>query len=121
MAKWTRTGKTIRILAAACWFVVPITLVLGADSPGDVQFERQGDQSQIQTFPPAWFPHWVHRIRYRCDACHESLFRMQAGANNVTMAMFKEGKACGACHNGGPAFDDGFEHCSRCHRTSAEQ
>jgi c(7)-type cytochrome triheme protein len=89
-------------------------------APGDLVFERKGDASTAQAFPPSVFPHWVHRVRYRCDACHDRLFPMQAGASEVTMEQIRKEESCGACHNGKQAFDDSFENCSRCHRPPAE-
>jgi c(7)-type cytochrome triheme protein len=65
------------------------------------------------TFPVSRFPHWVHRIRYRCSACHPSLFDMRAGTDTLTMAMLQGGQACGACHNDDVAF--GMLDCARCH------
>lgn len=114
-------GRTRTIpIVLAVFALVAAGSVAAAGIPGDLVFERKGDQSGAQAFPPSVFPHWVHRIRYRCDACHDRLFPMQAGASEITMAQFKEGQACGACHDGKLAFDDSFENCSRCHRPSAE-
>lgn len=79
---------------------------------GDVLFKRQGGEGG---FPPAVFPHWVHRIRYKCYACHPALFEMKAGANAVTMDAIMAGKFCGACHNGKIGWAVGFETCNRCH------
>jgi c(7)-type cytochrome triheme protein len=79
---------------------------------GDVVMKRAGDAPGI---PPAVFPHWIHRIRYRCYACHERLFKMAKGANAVTMDAIGQGKFCGACHDGKTAWASSFETCSRCH------
>lgn len=65
--------------------------------------------------PPAQFPHWVHRSRYRCTACHMTLFEPRAGANTITMERITSGKACGACHNGTTAFRPDIASCGRCH------
>jgi c(7)-type cytochrome triheme protein len=47
------------------------------------------------------FPHWFHRIRFRCKVCHSELgFKMRAGANLVLMNDIIEGRFCGMCHNG---------------------
>ena len=100
-------------------FLTPVSSAV----PGDVLYERnveEGEDSQIETFPPSIFPHWKHRIQYRCDVCHDSLFEMKPGVTPVTMDMMKEGEVCGACHNGSIAFDDSFENCSRCHRAPAD-
>ena len=63
---------------------------------------------------PVIYPHWFHRIRFRCKVCHSELgFKMRAGANDVTMAEIIDGKFCGMCHNGEIAW--ATEHCDRCH------
>lgn len=88
---------------------------------GTVQLHRAGDSTgnarQVQTdsLASASFPHWVHRIRFRCKACHMQLFEPRAGANTVTMRMIKEGQACGQCHNGRDAFAATIGTCQRCH------
>lgn len=79
---------------------------------GDVIFKRKDGEGG---FPPAVFPHWIHRIRYKCYACHPALFEMQAGANAVSMEAIQAGKFCGACHNGAIAWPVTFETCNRCH------
>lgn len=76
--------------------------------------ERRGDAA---TFPPATFPHWVHRMRYRCKACHMSIFEPEAGANVISMDDIDRGEACGRCHDGETAFAAGFGECLSCHRT----
>ncbi len=85
-----------------------------ADLIGDVLMAR-GEGAGLADLPPARFPHWVHRIRYRCTACHPGLFDTRAGADTVTMDMISEGQACGSCHNGRDAFSGGFGECHRCH------
>ncbi len=79
---------------------------------GDVAFKRKGGEGGI---PPASFPHWIHRIRYKCYACHDAIFKMKQGENDVTMDAIGEGKFCGACHNGKVAWAASFETCNRCH------
>jgi len=79
---------------------------------GDVVLKRQGEGSSP---PPAVFPHWVHRIRFKCYACHPEIFEMKAGANAITMDDIREGKFCGACHNGKIAWEVSFDTCNRCH------
>ena len=72
-----------------------------------------GGQEVAGVFPPAQFAHWTHRIRYRCSACHNTLFAMKAGSDTLTMAEMSEGTACGACHDGAAAF--GLMECNSCH------
>lgn len=63
---------------------------------------------------PAVFPHWFHRIRFRCKVCHADLgFQFKAGGNKITMAKIIEGKFCGACHNGEISWS--VENCNMCH------
>jgi c(7)-type cytochrome triheme protein len=76
----------------------------------------EGAPEGADAFPPSIFQHWVHRIRYRCYVCHETLFKMKRGANAVTMNSINAGQHCGACHNGAVAFTPDFTNCSRCHR-----
>jgi c(7)-type cytochrome triheme protein len=65
--------------------------------------------------PRAVFPHWVHRTRYLCSACHEQLFEMKAGKSVGSMDLISSGKSCGVCHNGRQAFSADFGACDRCH------
>jgi len=78
---------------------------------GDVVLNRRSDQSGVR---PVVFPHWFHRIRFRCKVCHFELgFEMRAGANDVRMIDLSEGKFCGMCHDGDVAW--GLENCDLCH------
>lgn len=76
-----------------------------------------GNAAGVRTddFPKARFPHWVHRIRYRCKTCHMEIFEPKAGANAVTMIDIAEGEACGRCHDGDTAFLPKMDNCERCH------
>jgi c(7)-type cytochrome triheme protein len=80
---------------------------------GDIVYVRKAQG--MDDIPPAVFPHWIHRMQYKCGACHEALFKMKAGANETTMEMMQEGKSCGTCHNGKVAFESNFDTCLRCH------
>jgi c(7)-type cytochrome triheme protein len=79
---------------------------------GDVVFGRKAGEGGT---PPATFPHWIHRIRYKCYACHPAPFEMKSRANRISMDAIQEGKFCGACHNGRIAWAVGFDTCNRCH------
>jgi c(7)-type cytochrome triheme protein len=92
-----------------------------AEVLGDIVWERQGQaEGEAGAFDPAVFPHWIHRIRYRCSVCHPALFEMKRGADKITMDAMEKGKFCGACHTGRIAFKIGFETCNRCHLPQAE-
>ena len=63
---------------------------------------------------PVIFPHWVHRMKYSCRACHESLgFKMKAGTSGITMNKIFAGEYCAVCHNGKVAF--ATTQCQLCH------
>lgn len=81
---------------------------------GDILYERKA--AGMDDVAPAVFPHWVHRLQFKCGACHNEPFKMKAGANPVTMDDIQEGRSCGVCHNGKDAFISNFDTCSRCHR-----
>jgi c(7)-type cytochrome triheme protein len=89
------------------------------EAPGDIRFERDAEAGS-SSFPPALFQHWKHRINYRCDACHDSLFPMKQGGTVVKMAEITAGQSCGTCHNGQVAFDSGVANCGRCHAVVSE-
>jgi c(7)-type cytochrome triheme protein len=89
-------------------FLAPVVLAV----EGDVVFPRQVGPGGT---PPAVFPHWFHRIRYKCYACHPQIFQMKAGADAITMDAITQGKFCGTCHNGKIAWGVGFDTCNRCH------
>ncbi len=113
--------RTVAFPATACYRCHEAMPASGTQSPQlvtDVTLTRRADTSSAAAertgdYPPARFAHWVHRIRYRCSACHPSLFEARAGASELTMADLNAGRACGACHNGDTAF--GVLSCGRCH------
>lgn len=103
-----------RRLAPALIFVGASALTLLGEARGeygDVVLNRNSEKAGMA---PVIFPHWFHRIRFRCKVCHNELgFEMRAGANRVTMGDIYQGKFCGMCHNGEIAW--GLENCALCH------
>jgi c(7)-type cytochrome triheme protein len=78
---------------------------------GDVVLNKRAEKEEMR---PVIFPHWFHRIRFRCKVCHTELgFKMRAGANDVLMADIVDGKFCGMCHNDQIAW--GPDNCDLCH------
>jgi c(7)-type cytochrome triheme protein len=78
---------------------------------GDVVINNHSDRAGVR---PVVFPHWFHRVRFRCKVCHTDLgFKFQAGGNNIDMAKIIDGQYCGACHNGTLAWS--VESCDLCH------
>jgi len=77
----------------------------------DVVINNYADAAGMR---PVVFPHWFHRIRFRCKVCHADLgFKFKAGGNKINMAKIIDGKFCGACHNGEVAWS--VENCAMCH------
>lgn len=78
---------------------------------GDVVINNYSDAAGMR---PVVFPHWFHRIRFRCKVCHADLgFEFKAGGNDINMVKIIDGEFCGACHNNELAW--GVENCNMCH------
>ena len=105
-------NKPISKILMIASLVAGLCAPVGAEVLGDIVFSREGGSGG---FPTAYFPHWVHRIQFKCYVCHDAIFTMKRGANEITMAAMAEGKACGTCHNGGIAWRIGADTCNRCH------
>ncbi len=72
------------------------------------------ENAEKEGMPPAIFPHWFHRIRFRCKVCHADLgFKFKAGGSGIDMLKIIDGQFCGACHNGEIAWS--VENCNLCH------
>ncbi len=77
----------------------------------DVVINNYADAAGMR---PVIFPHWFHRVRFRCKVCHADLgFQFKAGGNKINMAKIIDGQFCGACHNGEIAWS--VENCGMCH------
>ena len=101
--------RAVVIGALFAMFFVDSTVVQA--EYGDVVINRQAEKSGMR---PVIFPHWFHRIRFRCKVCHAELgFKMRAGSNPITMTDIIEGRFCGACHNNDIAWSP--ENCDLCH------
>lgn len=78
---------------------------------GDVVINNYSDGAGMR---PVVFPHWFHRVRFRCKVCHADLgFQFKAGGNQINMLKIIDGQFCGACHNGDIAWS--VENCNLCH------
>ena len=63
---------------------------------GDIVINNYSDKADMR---PVVFPHWFHRIRFRCKVCHGDLgFEFKAGGNQINMLKIIDGEFCGACH-----------------------
>jgi len=101
---------TAAVLAAA--LIAAAGLIVDAEAEyADVVLNRNSEAAGVR---PVVFPHWFHRIRFRCKVCHHELgFEMRSGANLVTMDEINQGKFCGMCHDNKIAW--GLENCGLCH------
>jgi c(7)-type cytochrome triheme protein len=78
---------------------------------GDIVINNYSDAAGMR---PVIFPHWFHRVRFRCKVCHADLgFQFKAGGNQINMLKIIDGQFCGACHNGEVAWS--AENCNLCH------
>lgn len=106
-------GRAV-VLACCLAIVGVLTLFSSRESHaeyGDVVLNNYAEAAGMR---PAVFPHWFHRIRFRCKVCHADLgFKMKAGGNEINMAKIIDGQYCGACHNGEVAWS--IENCDLCH------
>jgi c(7)-type cytochrome triheme protein len=67
---------------------------------GDIVLNTKAEAMKKAGLKPVLFPHWFHRIRYKCKVCHEEIFVLQKGANDINMGAIMNGEFCGKCHNG---------------------
>lgn len=77
---------------------------------GDIVINSKAEKTGIN---PVVFPHWFHRIRFKCKVCHEDIFLLKAGGNDINMLKIMKGQYCGKCHNGRIAWSPLY--CDRCH------
>lgn len=78
---------------------------------GDVVLNNYSEGAGMR---PVVFPHWFHRVRFRCKVCHSDLgFKFKAGGNDINMLKIIDGQFCGACHNSTVAWS--IENCDLCH------
>lgn len=100
------------------YFVLGLSITAGLFLPatvhaeyGDVVINNFSEEAGMR---PVVFPHWFHRIRFRCKVCHADLgFKFEAGGNKINMLKIIDGEYCGACHNGEVAWS--VENCNLCH------
>jgi len=106
-----RPGRKPSIALAVALTATAMILGDARGEYGDVVLNRNSEAAGMR---PVIFPHWFHRIRFRCKVCHNELgFEMRAGANHVTMGDIFAGRFCGMCHNDRVAW--GLASCNLCH------
>jgi len=109
-----RMGSPGRLAGAALLGGALVAGLLATDARaeyGDVVINNFSDKAGMR---PVVFPHWFHRVRFRCKVCHADLgFKFKAGGNEINMVKVIDGQFCGACHNGEVAWS--IENCNMCH------
>ncbi|MEK6539254.1 MAG: c(7)-type cytochrome triheme domain-containing protein [Deltaproteobacteria bacterium] len=84
--------------------------------PGNFVMASRREEMAAKGLSPVIYPHWIHRSFFRCKVCHEKIFIMKRGANDISYGKIQEGKLCGTCHNGTISFSAvAEENCGRCH------
>ncbi len=101
------------VVLLACVMVASVGLTLAFAVPGDIVFPAH----EMQELPVAVFPHWFHRIRFRCFVCHPRIFPMKVTNEGITMDAIRAGQFCGTCHNDQIAWRPSYDTCARCHLT----
>jgi c(7)-type cytochrome triheme protein len=102
-------NKLLTLLLA--WLALSLVPSPASAEYGDVVINNYSDAAGMR---PVVFPHWFHRVRFRCKVCHADLgFQFKAGGNEINMLKVIDGQFCGACHNGELAWS--VENCNLCH------
>ena len=107
--------KSLPATALAAALVCAVALLAGAPPAraeyGDIVINNFSTAAGMR---PVVFPHWFHRVRFRCKVCHADLgFKFEAGGDRVNMLKIIDGEFCGAGHNGSVAWS--VENCNLCH------
>lgn len=106
-------NRSISLLTKLC-LCIGLALFMPTQSKaefGDVVMNNFSDEAGMR---PVIFPHWFHRVRFRCKVCHADLgFKFEAGGNKINMLHIIDGEYCGACHDGEVAWS--VENCNLCH------
>lgn len=105
--------KKIVFLVSLLLVAVIIAAGTGYAEYGDIVMGKKMESMQKADVKPVLFPHWFHRIRFKCKVCHEDIFILQRGANDINMNAIMNGEFCGKCHNGQIAWEPLY--CDRCH------
>lgn len=80
---------------------------------GDIVMGKTLESMQKVGVKPVLFPHWFHIVRFKCKVCHEDVFVLERGGNDINMNNIMKGQYCGRCHDGIIAWETLY--CERCH------
>jgi c(7)-type cytochrome triheme protein len=111
MKRMAGAARVAGLALSGCAVLAVLSVGEARAEYGDVVINNYSDAAGMR---PVVFPHWFHRIRYRCKVCHADLgFKFKAGGNEINMVKVIDGQFCGACHNGEVAWN--IENCNMCH------
>ncbi len=105
----------MKILTAILAVVIAVVFVGSAMAvpPGKTVEFQDGSAGKVI------FDGKVHAEKgLKCNDCHTKIFPMKKSPTGTfNMASMKEGKNCGACHNGTKAFSTSDPaNCAKCHK-----
>jgi c(7)-type cytochrome triheme protein len=92
-------------------FLVAANISFAAVGGGDLTFKAKDAKS-------VFFSHAKHvdGKKYKCSACHYSVFQMAKDSYKMDMSKINKGQFCGICHNGERSFDvNDKASCVKCH------
>ncbi len=92
--------------------IKPRETIAGGGEPGMVLDMDILRKVKRKFMPDVVFPHAQHTVWLKCSNCHPKIFKMQAGANPITMNKIWDGEYCGRCHDR-VAFPT--RNCFKCH------
>ena len=107
------TRKILLMVLLVMAFILGGASTAVAKEYADIYMDSTRSSMEKANVKAVIFPHWFHRIRFKCKVCHENIFIMKQGQNNISMRRIMEGEACGVCHNGQIAWE--ALYCERCH------
>ncbi|MEE9542878.1 MAG: c(7)-type cytochrome triheme domain-containing protein [Thermodesulfobacteriota bacterium] len=106
------------LFVAACFTLLVFTIASEAANPnlGDMLLDSKIESMKKAGVNPVIFPHTFHEKILKCKSCHNSIFKDERGANDISMKKNMTGQACGSanCHNSTKAFP--LYECAKCHR-----
>ncbi|MEE9615319.1 MAG: c(7)-type cytochrome triheme domain-containing protein [Thermodesulfobacteriota bacterium] len=106
--------RNFLVFLLACMAVTGLIFAAPSSAEyGDIVLNSKAESMKKAGVDPVLFPHWFHRIRFKCKVCHEDIFIIKKGANDINMMLIMEGEFCGKCHNGLVAWEPLY--CDRCH------
>ncbi|OGW23039.1 MAG: hypothetical protein A3K09_03020 [Nitrospinae bacterium RIFCSPLOWO2_12_FULL_47_7] len=112
----------MRKIKVALFFILVICAMAFLTTPPPASAEPDGGDiifKETGKLPPALFSHKKHAdAGNKCEVCHDKIFQKKTGGTGqgkaLAMSEMKEGKYCGACHNGDKTFDV-KKNCKQCH------